>query len=483
MNAINLAASARQTQTASPRLQQAVRLLQMSSQEFSAVIRHSLHSNPFLEADEDDPGCERLKEHEQPALATDDAAIDAGWTGAPLSHEEGALWLSGPISASANNASVGSETPIWERIPAHTSLFEHLCLQLNMMPLSARDLALACAMADALDDDGYLRTPPHEAFEGWQIEPEPDDDDVRIALCRVQALDPPGIGARNVQECLLLQVPTITNLETRALAKTLICEHMTALVARDVQRLARVLRVSAQQVETACDAIRRLDPRPGARFGNAHVDYVVPDVIARKQAGKWGVILNSAVVPAVRINEMYAGLFQRHRGTEHHELARHLQEARWTLQYVQQRYTTILDVAQAIIKRQQHFFDLGPMAMKPLALRDIAEELGIHESTVSRVTNNKYMDTPAGVIELKRFFSRSIVSANGQACSGTAIRGLIAELVQAESPQAPLSDVALCRLLSEQGLDVARRTVTKYRQLLRIEAVEKRRRVSPATHD
>lgn len=358
------------------------------------------------------------------------------------------------------------------------SLASHLCAQLQLMPLSNRDLTLACSLACSLDDDGYLRMPLDDALDGLDIDPPPDEDEMRIALRRVQALDPAGVGARDVQECLMLQLPAIACPDRRSLACAIVCHHLPTLAARDVTRLSRALGQSTQAVEAACDAIRRLDPRPGWRFGSSRIDYVVPDVIARKQGRSWQVSLNPAVVPRVRLNEVYASLFQRHRQAEHGEMASHLVEARWTMRYVHQRYATILDVAQAIVRRQQLFFDLGPMAMKPLSLRDIAEEIGVHESTVSRVTNNKYMDTPTGVFELKRFFSRPMLSSNGRACSGTAIRGLIGEMIQAETPQAPLSDVAICRQLSEQGLEVARRTVTKYRQMLRIESVEKRRRVS-----
>jgi len=358
-----------------------------------------------------------------------------------------------------------------------TSLAEHLCAQLYLMPLPERDMLLACALASSLDDDGYLRMPLGEAFDGMGVDPV-DDDEMRIALHRVQALDPAGAGARDVRECLMLQLPALVCPAQRALATQIVGEHLEALAARDVARLSRLLGAPPTQVRDACDAIRRLDPRPGWRFGSRHVDYVVPDVIARKHGRHWSVSLNPAVVPRVRLNEVYAALFQRHRNDQHGELDDNLKEARWTMRYVSQRYATILAVAQAIVKRQQHFFDLGPMAMKPLALRDIAQELDMHESTVSRVTNNKFIDTPAGVFELKRFFSRPMLSRNGRACSGTAIRGLIGELIQAEAAQAPLSDVAICRQLSEQGLDVARRTVTKYRQMLRIEPVEKRRRVN-----
>ena len=227
-----------------------------------------------------------------------------------------------------------------------------------------------------------------------------------------------------------------------------------------------------------CDRIRRLDPRPGWRHGPSQVAYVVPDVVARKLRGQWSVQLNPAIVPRVRLNQVYAQLFQRHRSAHNTELGAHLSEARWTLHNVEQRFSTILDVARAIVKRQHSFLDYGSMAMKPMGLREIADELGIHESTVSRVTNNKYIATPNGVFELKHFFSRAMISANGSACSGTAIRGLIKDIIDAEQAEAPLSDAEITRQLAQQGLMVARRTVTKYRQMLKIAAVERRRRHS-----
>jgi RNA polymerase sigma-54 factor len=295
-------------------------------------------------------------------------------------------------------------------------------------------------------------------------------------LRRVQSLDPAGVGARNVAECLQLQLPSIVCPDMRALAQSIVCKHLQALAARDVNALARQLGESPARVEEVCDRIRRLDPRPGWRLGSSQVAYVVPDVIVKKVRGQWTVQLNPAIVPKVRLNQVYANLFQRHRTAQNTEMGAHLQEARWTLRNVEQRFSTILDVAESIVKRQRNFLEYGAMAMKPLGLREIADEVGIHESTVSRVTNNKYMSTPIGVFELKYFFSRAMISANGSACSGTAIRGLIKDIIEAESADHPLSDAEITRQLAQQGLVVARRTVTKYRQMLKIEAVERRRR-------
>jgi RNA polymerase sigma-54 factor len=230
-----------------------------------------------------------------------------------------------------------------------------------------------------------------------------------------------------------------------------------------------------EEVEAVCARIRRLDPRPGWRYGAANIQYLTPDVIVRKVRGQWTAMLNEAVVPRVRLNRSYAEMFRRHRGAEHAALGAHLQEARWTVRNVEQRFSTILAVAQAILKRQHRFLAYGAMAMKPLALREIAQEVGVHESTVSRVTNNKFMTTPLGVFELKYFFSRALTTESGKTCSGTALRSLIKDMIEAEKPDNPLSDADIARLLAKQGVRLARRTVTKYRQLLRIDPIERRR--------
>jgi len=328
---------------------------------------------------------------------------------------------------------------------------------------------------ESLDDDGYLRTPLPEVGALVPLDPPAESDELAVALRRVQALEPVGVGARDVVECLVLQLPQIPGDKPRALAARILRECVQCLASRDMHAVARRLGVPLGDAESACMAIRRLDPRPGWRFGAPSVQYVTPDVIVRKVRGQWTAVLNDAVVPKVRLNRGYAELFRRHRSADNAELGAHLQEARWTVRNVEQRFSTILAVAQAILKRQHRFLAYGAMAMKPLALREIAQEVGVHESTVSRVTNNKFMATPCGVYELKYFFSRGLATASGGECSPTAIRGLIQELIAAEAPTQPLSDVEIARQLAFQGLQVARRTVTKYRQLMKIEPADRRR--------
>lgn len=499
MSLLEMRAEHRQTQTLSPRLQHAVRLLQMSSLDFAAMVRETLGKNPFLESEDGDEGALPLPAAAAAAVADADAIAaappDAAQTDAnapndSASEAEGAISLDiaddgagdrdlwSADGGSGVRRSEDGELSALDLMAVETSLNTHLHGQINVLSLAERDAALAHLIVESLDDDGYLRTPLDELVEVADLDPPASLSELQIALKRVQSLDPAGVGARTVGECLQLQLPSIACPELRGLAATIIGEHLRALAARDVTHLARELGETPARVEAACDRIRRLDPRPGWRHGSSQVAYVVPDVIVRKVRGQWTVQLNPAVVPKVRLNQVYAQLFQRHRTPANGEMGQYLHEARWTLRNVEQRFATILDVAQAIVRRQKNFLEYGAMAMKPLGLKEIAEEVGIHESTVSRVTNNKYMATPIGVFELKYFFSRAMISANGSACSGTAIRGLIKDIIDSEHPDDPLSDAEITRQLAQQGLVVARRTVTKYRQMLKIEAVDRRKRHS-----
>lgn len=483
---MDIRADHRQTQTLSPRLQHAVRLLQMSSLDFATMVRDTLGKNPFLETEEGDDsealpaevtpdGGPAQVDGEVAAAATDDReTVDAGVTADYDDGNDRDLWQAD--SGSRLRRAEDGEISALDMMQVETSLNAHLHSQLNVLPLEPRDLALARTLVESLDDDGYLRTPIEELLAVPELDPPATLHEMQIALKRVQSLEPSGVGARTVAECLLLQLPDIVCPEQRALAHTIVHDHLQLLAARDLNSLARELGLPVARVEAVCDRIRRLDPRPGWRFSTSHVAYVVPDVVVKKVRGQWTVQLNPAIVPKVRLNHIYAQLFQRHRTPANAEMGAQLQEARWTLRNVEQRFSTILDVATAIVKRQRNFLEYGAMAMKPLGLREIADEVGIHESTVSRVTNNKYMATPVGVFELKYFFSRAMINANGSACSGTAIRGLIKDIIEAEKSDNPLSDAEITRQLAQQGLVVARRTVTKYRQMLKIEAVDRRRR-------
>lgn len=489
----------RQQTALSPRLQHAVRLLQLSSLDFAQEIQGALARNPFLEQDEAEPDpteaadplplAEGTVQREPPADELD--AMDRGGDGADVADRDDAS--DGSDAASPADNDYDGERDTWladgsvsnsrgddkqisalDLTPADSTLKAHLHAQLSVMPLPLRDLLLAKAVVESLDDDGYLRDPLDDLLEGTGLDPAPNADELRIALCRVQSLEPAGVGARNVAECVLLQLAQIDCAEQRETARRMVSDHLDSLAAKDVTRLARLLDRPVAHIEGVCERIRRLNPRPGWRYGSSQVHYVIPDVVVKKVRREWTVSLNPAIVPRVRMNHMYADMFQRHR-SGHDEMAAHLQEARWTVRNVEQRFSTILSVAEAIVKRQSRFFELGALAMRPLGLREIADEVGLHESTVSRVTNNKYMSTPVGVFELKYFFSRAMTATNGGTYSGTAIRGVIKDMIAAERPALPLSDAQIARRLAQQGFVVARRTVTKYRQQLRIESVERRR--------
>lgn len=456
MNSPALQAAAQVTPALSPRLQRAVRLLQMSSLDFSQLVRHALDTNPFLEPDD-------LPQATEPAdrEGEHDADTAADW--------EADL----PVTRRAEPG----EGSVLDTLIAPTTLACHLAGQLNVMPLPGRDRALALALVHCLEEDGYLRLPLQEAGVAAGLQPPPDPQELLIALRRVQALDPPGVGARDLAECLLLQIAQTPAGVLRAdpvLATRIVRDHLHALATCDASTLARRLGLADEVVQAACQAIRRLDPRPGARHGTQGTHYLTPDVVVRRRRGQWVAGLNPAVIPRVRVNRRYAQWFLQGRPAAHPELAAHLQEAKWTVRNVEQRFATILSVARAILQRQHRFLAYGPMAMRPLALREIADAVGVHESTVSRVTNNKYMATPCGVFELKYFFSRALATARGGECSPTAIRTLVRELIATEDPHAPLSDVALAQVLARQGLTVARRTVTKYRQQLKIAPAPRR---------
>lgn len=500
MQSTTLRLDHRQQQTLSPRLQHAVRLLQMSSVDFVQELHELMTRNPFLEPEDNDTqddydiaAVARMSGISAANIADIEAPPVDGEASTPAALPEEPEVV-GEAVVAAVESEIDGERDTWladgstpgrrnedgqlgalDLMAVRTGLRTHLHGQLNVLPLNERDCALAKLVVESLDDDGYLRQPLDELIEDIELDPPPSEGEMLIALKRVQSLEPAGVAARTVAECLRLQLPFIEDGEIRESARVIIDQHLECLAAKDVMRLAAALGKPPAHIEAVCERIRRLDPRPGWRYDASQTPYVTPDVVVKKVRGQWTAMLNPAIVPRVRLNHVYAELFQRHRQAQNNEMAAHLQEARWTLRNVEQRFVTILSVAQAIIRRQKRFFELGPMAMKPLGLKEIAVETGMHESTVSRVTNNKYMATPLGVFELKYFFSRAMTSTSGNAYSGTAIRGLIKDMIAEEQPHAPLSDAQITRMLAQQGLVIARRTVTKYRKALRIEAVDKRR--------
>jgi RNA polymerase sigma-54 factor len=438
-------------------MQHAVKLLQRSSLEFAALMRDVAGTNPFLEV-----GDAEADGEDGPPHGGDDPGEDRD------------LWRA-EIGSGGLRQAGDDELEAMDRVAAAPTLSASLHTQINVLSLDERDRALARTVIESLDDDGYLRTPLQDLLHVPGLLPSPTLQEMDIALRRVQALEPAGVGARSVAECLQLQMPAIACPQMRDMATTIVRDHLATLAARDVAQLARKLQAPVAVVDQVCQRIRRLDPRPGWRVGSSAVEAIVPDLTVKKARGHWRVQLNPAVVPRLQLNQIYAALFQRHRTAQHAEMGDHLQQARWTLRNLQQRFATILNVGEAIVARQRGFLDFGAMAMKPLCLKEIADEVGLHASTICRATNNKYIATPSGVFELKFFFSRPIVSSNGRACSGTAIRGLVREMLEAEDPRQPLADAEVARMLGTQGLSVARRTVTKYRQMLKLPAAEQRR--------
>ncbi|AVS78484.1 RNA polymerase sigma-54 factor [Paracidovorax avenae] len=465
-----LALGARQTQSPhlSPRLQKAVQLLQMPTVEFIQSVMAAVDENPFLEEDE-------------PAAP------------AAPGPEDGPAWTAAPGSRSPQGGS-GDGLSMLEREPATATLHEHLHAQLRLLRLPDRAFLLASLVIEELSEDGYLASPLESLCGDYGVEPEATAGELDAALRTVQSLEPAGVGARDLQECLRLQLPAVACPLQRALCDAVLARAAEGSGPQAMRQLAARLDVPAHAVREAMERLRHLDPHPGWRHGSQPVQYIVPDVIAHKARGQWTVSLNEAVMPRVRVHRQYQQLLQSPADapdgpapasedtgsrSAHRDLAAQLAEARWTVRHVQQRFSTVLDVARAILRRQPHFLEYGPIGMRPLALKDIAEELGVHVSTVSRVTNNKYLQTPFGLFELKYFFSRAMTTPAGRDSSPTAIRGLVQEILAADDGQRPLSDVDIARQLERQGIRIARRTVTKYRQQLRIPPAEQRAAARP----
>jgi RNA polymerase sigma-54 factor len=455
----------RQHLAITPQIQQALRLLQLSSLEFAQEVEEACSTNPFLEEDTEAVNA-RPALPDLVAPPTTDAPSSEADDGAPLAgvHDE---FRSAPARDDENDWTEWTEAP--------TSLRENLREQLRVSPMGDRDRVLAQMIIDELSEAGYLETPLTDLLELIAPEEEVEEREMLAALRLVQHLDPPGIGARTLQECLMLQLEALPeDTEGRDVALAIVSEHLELLGRREFTHIQQLVGCTETELHTARALIRTLDPRPGRGFAPDNTRYVVPDIIVSQHRGKWVATLNPAVQPQVRINRAYADIAAGRSGCDA-SFTRLLQEARWLLRNVEQRFSTIQRVADAIVHHQRVFFSYGEVAMKPLALKDIASELGLHESTVCRVTNGKYMATPRGLFEFKYFFSRQLATDDGGSCSALAIRALMKELISAEDPKSPLSDAELARLLGDQGLRLARRTVTKYRSLMRVPSVELRR--------
>jgi RNA polymerase sigma-54 factor len=462
--------------TLTPQLQQSIRLLQLSTLELNQELEQMLQDNPLLEREDEDEASYTAADapaHTAEAEAqSTEAPQPESSESDPVTALDDSDW--NDYSATGGNDEDGDYE---QGSVSGSTLREHLLNQLIVSPLTLRDRTLVAALIDDLDEGGFLTQPLEDITAGLQAELEElEPEEVETALKHLQNMDPTGVGARNLAECLTLQLRVLPpDTPARDAAMRLTAHYLDLLAARDVGKLKKMLGIDDPALRAARTLILSLNPRPGAAFGVDETHYVIPDVYIRKVKGMWIASLNADAMPKLRVNRVYADILARHRESGGNQLASQLQEARWLIKNVQQRFDTILRVSQAIVDRQKHFFEHGEVAMRPLVLREIADAVELHESTISRVTTQKYMMTPRGLYELKYFFGSHVSTDNGGACSSTAIRALIKQLIAAESTKKPLSDGQLAEVLGQQGIVVARRTVAKYRELLQIPPANMRR--------
>jgi RNA polymerase sigma-54 factor len=467
--------------TMTPQLQQAIRLLQLPALELQAHIRELLETNVMLEPTEEAEGTstfeavepsptdhdrDREQQPELPERAQEEntvEVVDEGWGEQSVGAAE-APWNSDDDERQQEFADAAGQ-----------SLQDHLLWQLELAKLEPREFAIARAIIDAISDHGYLTEPLEEIANTLRPEVECDAAEVESVLGGVQALDPPGVGARSVGECIELQLrqldPSTPGFNT---AIEIARHHLELVAERELSMLRRELRATEEEIASALALVRSCHPRPGATVSTGSAEYVVPDVFVRRTDHGWSVEINSATLPKVRLNNSYASLIGRN--ASHATMRAQLQEARWLLKSLEIRHETLIKVARSIVERQQAFLEHGDEHMRPMILKDIAEAVGMHESTISRVTSGKYMHTPRGVFELRYFFSSQVEGADGSGTSSTAIRAKIKKLVKEEDAETPLSDGRIAELLSGEGIPVARRTVAKYREAMGIAPSNERRR-------
>jgi len=465
--------------TLTPQLQQAIRLLQLSTLDMHQEVARLLEENPMLEVAEDSaigtfssheassstaPSTESANEPEQ--VHNDDrGADDFG--------NEPADWNT---TGGAMRSNDDEDESYPEQAAEQASLRAHLHNQLTTSSLDGKDRQVVGLLIDALDENGYLAQDLEELVVLLPDELEITLDDLETALVQLQHLDMPGIGARSLGECLALQLKAMPeDTPQRDLAVRLASHHLDLLAAHDFGKIKKMLRCTDDELRAAQNLITCLNPKPGTEFGQSVADYVVPDVVVEKYRNKWRARLNVEAMPKLRVNQVYANILQQRSDKNSSQLAAQLQEAKWLIKNLQQRFDTILRVAQAIVKRQNNFFEHGEIGMRPLVLREIADELELHESTVSRSTTQKFMLTPRGIYEFKHFFGSGLATESGGTCSSTAIRELIKQLVNSEDAHKPLTDSRMSEILAQQGIVVARRTIAKYRESMRILPVNLRK--------
>ncbi|MEX3605988.1 MAG: RNA polymerase factor sigma-54 [Burkholderia sp.] len=482
-----------------PQLQQSIRLLQLSTLELQQEVAMAVAQNPLLENDEWIASPLRVAADgslsTQSPLSSTPAPMHGGSSNGSEASDERAerddsrngddydynadSGDSGQWNLDDYGCSSGISDDDLVPLQVHeasTSLRDHLSAQLRVTKAGPRDRALVMFLIESLNDDGYLGAGLDEVLTDLPEELEVELDELCTALALLHSFDPAGVGARSASECLRLQLLQLDPSPTRTLSLDIVSQHLELLAARDFTRLRKQLKANDDELRDAHALIRSLEPFPGAAYGKAEADYVVPDIMVRKSSQNWLAELNPEVVPKLRINHLYATILRNSQGDPGAgSLKQQLQEARWLIKNIQLRFETILRVAQTIVERQKNFFAHGEIAMRPLVLREIADTLGLHESTVSRVTTGKYMLTPFGTFEFKYFFGSRVSTDTGGAASSTAIRALIKQLIGAEDQKSPLSDSQIAELLAEQGFVVARRTVAKYREAIKIPAANLRK--------
>ena len=473
-----------------PQLQQAIRLLQLSTLDLQTEIQQTLEENPMLEMDEDSPDAapEQQKENESENDANsqdsqldmeknqdlpDELPVDSEWEDI---YDVATAGISSAAQASDDSVNDFLEN---QSIEGNT-LAEHLLWQLRNISTSETDFAIGIAIIDAINDDGYLTESLEEIHAGLAEELEIELDEAEAVLHLIQRFDPIGVAARDLRECLLLQLEQFDeDTDGLAEARMLIRDHLEQIGSRDYARLLKSTRLSEDELKELIAFIQTLNPRPGATISPNRAEYVVPDVYVRKVNGEWRVTLNPEAAPRLRINPLYADYVKKSgRDKDSSYLRTSMQEARWFLKSLQSRSDTLLRVGKAIVDRQRLFLEYGEEGMKPMVLRDIAEELEMHESTISRVTTQKYMHTPRGVFEFKYFFSSHVSTADGGECSATAIRAMVKKLIENENPRKPMSDNKISAFLVKEGINVARRTVAKYREAMSIPPSNERKRLT-----
>lgn len=460
-----------------PQLQQAIRLLQLSTLELQQELQQALESNPLLEQIDTHEEIDTRETQDSETLDTADALeqkempeelpLDASWD---------TIYTAGTPSGTSGDY-IDDELPVYQGETTQT-LQDYLMWQVELTPFSDTDRAIATSIVDAVDDTGYLTVPLEDILESMG-DKEIDIDEVEAVLKRIQRFDPVGVAAKDLRDCLLIQLSqfdkTTPWLEE---ARLIISDHLDLLANHDFRTLMRVTRLKEDVLKEAVNLIQSLDPRPGQSIQTGEPEYVIPDVLVRKHNGHWTVELNSDSIPRLQINQHYASMCNNARNNGDSQFIRsNLQDAKWLIKSLESRNDTLLRVSRCIVEQQQAFFEQGEEYMKPMVLADIAQAVEMHESTISRVTTQKYLHSPRGIFELKYFFSSHVNTEGGGEASSTAIRALVKKLIAAENPAKPLSDSKLTSLLSEQGIMVARRTVAKYRESLSIPPSNQRKQL------